>query len=196
MLVLDLGGIHQQLPGKVTVSGDPGDAKVLEGGCVDTAGNQIGASAGSTACSPGNVTPRSTAATPDDFRDRTVKLGLQNGKVYEIAIFGADRHPPESNYQLTLQGFTTKKSDCMPRCGDGRSRPASSATAATATSDAPGDCPGQERRQPYGGCTTKCKYGPFCGDEKVQTENGGKSSATTARTTAATSARTAAPSVA
>jgi cysteine-rich repeat protein len=114
VLVLDLGGIHPQLPGKVTVQGDPGDAHVVEGGCVDAAGNQIGASAGSTACSPGNVTPALQAATPADFRDRTVKLGLQNGRVYEIAIFGADRHPPESNYQLTLQGFTTKRSVCSP----------------------------------------------------------------------------------
>jgi hypothetical protein len=47
-------------------------------------------------------------------RDRTVKLGLNNGKVYEIAIFGADRHPPESNFQLTLSGSTTKRSVCTP----------------------------------------------------------------------------------
>jgi cysteine-rich repeat protein len=115
VLVLDLGGIHAQLPGKVTVSGDPGDARVVEGGCLDTAGNIVGASAGSTVCSPSNVTPKLAAATPDDFRDRTVKLGLQTGKVYEIAIFGADRHPPESNFQLTLQGFTTKRSLCAPK---------------------------------------------------------------------------------
>jgi cysteine-rich repeat protein len=115
VLVLDLGGIHSQLPGKVTVSGDPGDAQVTEGGCLDTAGNIVGASAGSTACSPANVSPKLQAATPDDFRVRKVSLGLQTGKVYEIAIFGADRHPPESNFQLTLQGFTTKRSVCAPR---------------------------------------------------------------------------------
>ena len=114
VLVLDLGGIHYQLPGKVTVQGDPGDAKVLEGGCLDTAGNQIGASASSTVCSPANANPKPPAAGPDDFRNRTVKLGLQSGKVYELAIFGADRHPPESNFQLTLQGFTRKRSSCWP----------------------------------------------------------------------------------
>ena len=112
VLVLDLGGIHQQLPGKVTVAGAPGDAKVLEGGCLDTAGNQMGTSAGSTLCSPANANPKPQAASPADFRDRTVKLGLQSGKVYELAIFGADRHPPESNFQLTLQGFTRKRSQC------------------------------------------------------------------------------------
>ena len=114
MLVLDLGGVHQQLPGTVTVKGDPGDAKVLEGGCVDTGGNQIGASAGSTACSPGNVTPQLTAVSPGDFSDHTVKLGLQTGKVYEIAIFGANRTPTESNFQITLNGYTTKRSVCAP----------------------------------------------------------------------------------
>jgi len=59
------------------------------------------------------------AADGADFRVRTVPLGLVTGKVYEIAIFGADRHPPESNYQLTLSGFTTTRSVCQPRCGDG-----------------------------------------------------------------------------
>ena len=113
VLVLDLGGIHPQLPGKVTVSGNPGDARVLEGGCLDSAGNIAGAAAGSTACSSRSASPPG-AKTPDDFRDRTVKLGLETGKVYELAIFGADRHPPESNFQLTLQGFTKKRSSCRP----------------------------------------------------------------------------------
>jgi len=166
--VLDLGGIHQQLPGKVTVSGDPGDAKVLEGGCVDTAGNQIGASTGSTACSPGNVNPLLQAATPADFRDRTVPLGLQSGKVYEIAIFGADRHPPESNYQLTLQGFTTKKSNCGPRCGDGEVSGGEECDCGDGSGPLPADCTEPNNDTKYGGCTTKCIYGPFCGDSIVQ----------------------------
>ena len=67
-LVLDLGGVHQQLPGKVVVSGDPGTAQVTEGGCLDTAGNITGTTAGSTACAPKNSTPPA-AATPADFRD-------------------------------------------------------------------------------------------------------------------------------
>ena len=159
-----LGGVHQQLPGKVTVSGSPGDAKVLEGGCVDTAGNQIGAAAGSTLCSPGNANPKVPAVSPGDFSDHTVKLGLQTGKVYEIAIFGADRHPPESNYQLTLQGFTTKRSNCQPRCGDGVVSAGEECDCGDGSGSLPDGCSEKNDDSAYGGCTTECKFGSFCGD--------------------------------
>jgi cysteine-rich repeat protein len=112
-LVLDLGGIHRPLPGKVAVTGNPGNATVVEGGCLDSGGEIVGASAGSTACSPVSGNPVK-ASTPSDFRQRTVSLGLESGKVYELAIFGADRHPPESNFQLSLEGTATKRSVCKP----------------------------------------------------------------------------------
>ena len=41
-------------------------------------------------------------------------LGLATGNVYEIAIFHADRHPRESNFQLTLPDFTAPRSVCTP----------------------------------------------------------------------------------
>jgi hypothetical protein len=113
VLVPDLGGIHPQLPGKVTIAGSPGDAQVTEGGGLDVAGNITGVTAGSTACSPTSSTPP-TAMSPDDFHLHTVSLGRVTGKTYEIAIFGADRHPPGSNYQIGLSGFTTKRSVCAP----------------------------------------------------------------------------------
>jgi cysteine-rich repeat protein len=153
-LVLDLGGVHQQLPGKVTVSGNPGDAAVIEGGCLDSAGNITGVTSGSTVCSATNASPTPPSAkSPDDFRNRTVSLGLVNGKTYEIAIFGADRHPPESNFQLTLNGYTTKRSICTPRCGDGL---------VSASEEC--DNGSQNDDTAYGGCTQSCKLGPFCGD--------------------------------
>ena len=99
------------------VMGSPGDAQVTEGGCLDTAGNITGTTAGSRACSA--TTDGPGASTPDDFRLRSVNLGLESGKVYEIAIFGADRHPPESNFQISLSGSTGKRSMCAPLCGDG-----------------------------------------------------------------------------
>jgi fibro-slime domain-containing protein len=166
VLVLDLGGVHQQLPGKVTVSGSPGDAQVTEGGCLDTAGNIQGAVAGSTLCSPGNSTTKVGAVSPDDFRVQKVTLGLVTGKVYEIAIFGADRHPPESNYQLTLQGFSTKRSNCQPRCGDGVVSAGEECDCgdATFTGTPAAECVGKNDDNTYGGCTTSCKFGAFCGD--------------------------------
>jgi fibro-slime domain-containing protein len=83
-------------------------------------------------------------------------LGLEAGKTYEIAVFHADRHPRESNYQLTLQGFSTSRSNCEPRCGDGVT------TAAEECDDGAMNMNGV-----YGGCTTECKFGPFCGDKVV-----------------------------
>ena len=162
-LVLDLGGVHQQLPGMVTVTGSPGDATITEGGCLDAAGNIIGVTAGAKDCSPKNTTPPG-ASTPDDFRKRTVTLGLTTGKVYEVAIFGADRHPTESNYQLTLQGFTTKKSECIPTCGDGVVSGGEECDCGDGTGTTPSNCLGANGDPSYNNCTAQCKWGPYCGD--------------------------------
>ena len=80
-------------------------------------------------------------------------LGLEVGGTYQIAVFHADRHPRESNYQLTLSGFSTTQSECVPRCGDG----------VIATGE---ECDDGVNNADglYGGCTTQCKFGPFCGD--------------------------------
>jgi cysteine-rich repeat protein len=164
-LVLDLGGLHQQLPGRVTVSGSPGDATVVEGGCLDSAGNITGVTTGSAACSATNATPvPPTAKSPADFRNRIVPLGLINGRTYEIAIFGADRHPPESNFQLTLNGYTTKRSVCVPRCGDGVVSGSEECDCGDGKVPAPAGCTGANNDSTYGGCTTQCKLGPYCGD--------------------------------
>ena len=113
-LVLDLGGTHAPLPGKVTVSGDPGVAQITEGGCLDSAGNIVGVTDGSLACSFTNASPPKAKA-PDDYRVRSVQLGLASGKTYELAIFQANRSPVESNLQITLGGFAVQRSVCTAK---------------------------------------------------------------------------------
>lgn len=112
----------------------------------------------------GSVTLEEGAAVATVYRadgDTTitqVPMDLVAGSTYEIAVFHADRHPRESNYQLTLQGFSTTRSECVPACGDGV------ATTGEECDDGPNNQDGV-----YGACTTACMFGPFCGDGNVDT---------------------------
>jgi fibro-slime domain-containing protein len=85
------------------------------------------------------------------------KWDLKQDKIYEIAVFHADRHPRDSNYQLTMSSFATKRTSCAPRCGD----------AIVTAGEECDDGDGKNSDTAYGGCTTKCKFGPYCGDEKT-----------------------------
>ncbi len=150
-LAIDLGGVHQRLPGRVQVAAD-GMATIIEGGEINpttgvindcTVANPYTLQINNATCPGGTC----------DCRTRTVNLGLAMGKTYEIAVFHADRHPTESNYQLTLSGFSTNKSNCGAACGDGV------VSGAEECDDGP-----MNNDTAYGACTTKCKFGPFCGD--------------------------------
>jgi fibro-slime domain-containing protein len=85
--------------------------------------------------------------------------GLEMGKIYEIAVFHADRHPRDANYQLTLSSFSTSLSNCMPTCGDGVATAAEECDLGTAMNTGA-----------YGGCTADCHYGGWCGDAVKQDE--------------------------
>jgi hypothetical protein len=85
----------------------------------------------------------------DDAKDA---LGLVKGKVYEIAMFQAERHTNASNYKLTLTNFVKEKSVCTAICGDG-------IVAGAEECDE-----GAKNGSGYGHCLANCKLGPYCGD--------------------------------
>lgn len=87
---------------------------------------------------------------------KAAALGLVNGSIYEIALFHAERHTNASNFWLTLRGFVKKRSVCTNVCGDGIKTPEEQCDLG-ANNKAPG-------MVPYGGCSTSCTLGPYCGD--------------------------------
>jgi fibro-slime domain-containing protein len=81
---------------------------------------------------------------------------LTKGNTYEIAVFQAERGPVESNYQLTLSGFSTTRTQCGADCGDGK-----------VTGGEECDLGKTNNTGAYDGCKDDCTYGPFCGDGEV-----------------------------
>ncbi len=89
-------------------------------------------------------------------------LNLQTGRVYEVAVFHADRQPRESNYEIQLNGFSDMRSLCSPSCGDG-----------IVSGEEQCDFGlGVNRDDEYGGCSTTCRFNARCGDGEVQAEAG------------------------
>ncbi len=148
VLVIDLGGVHQRLPASVNVDGS-GNATIQEGGniymaCTNPTGQTncpvipAGKKVGDLVPCDGSANAKDpvtkvafnstcpSASTTCDCRQRSVALGLTTGSTYEIAIFERDGHPTESNFQLTLSGFSTTQlnvpAHLRRRCCHGRRR--------------------------------------------------------------------------
>ena len=83
------------------------------------------------------------------------KFGLQNGAVYEVAVFQAERQTVGSTYRLTLSGFSAAPSECLPVCGD-------------KILGIGEECDDGVNAGGYGQCGPGCKLGEYCGDGVVQ----------------------------
>ena len=129
-LAVDLGGVHTPIDGKIVIGTD---------------GN-------------GKTTITQTYPIPvPASTQQSATLGLQDGKVYEIAVFQAERQTDGSSYKLTLNGFNAAPSICKPLCGDG----------ILAIGEECDDGPNNGNAG-YGSCSTTCTMGAFCGDGIIQ----------------------------
>jgi fibro-slime domain-containing protein len=122
---------------------------------------------------------------------------LDNGGMYTIDMFQAERHTSQSTYLLTLSGFVHALTTCAPICGDGKvvgnevcddgpdnGKDGFCNTTCTARIAKCGNGiiePGEEcdngvNDGTYGTCAPGCKLAPYCGDTKVngaeQCDNG------------------------
>jgi len=138
-LALDLGGIHNTAGG--TVSLDPGNGT-------------------------GQVVYQLPFSSPS--APATVDFKLTKGSVYEVVVFQAERYGMGSNYMLTLANFIGGKTQCVPSCGDGVTVADEECDCGDGSGPVPAGCPGANNDSTYGGCTTQCKWGPFCGDGTTQ----------------------------
>jgi len=135
-LAVDLGGIHTPVEGHLVLNANGGGTVTVtptEGGSCTTQGDP-------TTCTP------SVSGSKVDF-------GMTNNGVYEIVVFQAERCWDGSTYKLTLSGFNSAPSSCVPTCGDGVTVAYEECDDGKNNSDTA-----------YGGCTTQCKWGPYCGD--------------------------------
>jgi fibro-slime domain-containing protein len=138
-LAVDLGGVHTPVDGQVVIGADG------NGNTTVTATYPLGPPA-----------PKPT--------QQTANLGLQGGKVYEIAVFQAERQTNGSSYKLTLSGFNAAPTSCVPTCGDGEAVADEECDCGKDDSSKPASCTDPNSDTAYGGCTTKCTWGGYCGD--------------------------------
>ncbi|HEY3495326.1 MAG TPA: DUF4215 domain-containing protein [Polyangiaceae bacterium] len=134
-LAVDMGGWHVPTNGTLTI-----------------AGNAVNTAAQTDADDMGVgpiVRDMGTAA----------QYGLEDGNVYQIAVFHAERQKEGSSFKLTLSGFNATPSDCRTNCGDGMVGPGE-------------ECDDGTNRGGYNECAPGCLLGPRCGDGVPQADYG------------------------
>jgi fibro-slime domain-containing protein len=87
-------------------------------------------------------------------------IGTTVGNVYEIALFHAERHTTASNFRLSITGFVSRTSSCVPDCGD-------AVVVAGEQCDDGDTGPLPNNANGYGTCQLNCTLGSFCGDDVV-----------------------------
>ncbi len=89
-------------------------------------------------------------------------LTLEEGKVYEVKVFQAERNPVGSSFKLTLSGFEAGRSVCTAECGDG-------IIAGQEMCD-DGEYNSAEGESAHNKCAHDCTLGAYCGDGVRQEE--------------------------
>ena len=130
-LVVDLGALHGKEDGSFTLDASDGSAVVKSWNHYYDGTNYT--------TTQGN----------------NLKLGLVLGKVYEVAMFQAERNACGSNFGVTLKNFSKPKSACASKCGDG-------------IAAANEYCDDGVNTSKYNGCGPNCIPAPYCGDGVVQ----------------------------
>jgi fibro-slime domain-containing protein len=130
-LVVDLGSLHGREDGSFTLDASNGSAVAKSSGRY-----YDGIAYSST-------------------QGASLQLGLVLGKVYEVAMFQAERNECGSNFGVTLKNFSRPKSTCSSICGDG----------IVAANEY---CDDGVNKSEYNGCGPNCVPAPYCGDGVVQ----------------------------
>lgn len=90
-------------------------------------------------------------------------FGLEKGKVYEFALFQAERNRSGSNYKATFKGFARAKSVCKSECGNDKPVKTPDEVCDDGPKNSTTTPPG------YGECAKDCKSrGGYCGDGATQ----------------------------
>jgi fibro-slime domain-containing protein len=122
-------------------------------------------------CDLGGIhTPVAGSVTIDSTTAGT--YGISAGKVYQIAVFQAERQTEGSSYKLTLSGFNAAPTECVPTCGDGVTVGDEECDCGDSQDKVPSTCAGPNGNPNYNGCGTDCTWGPFCGDGNVDDGDG------------------------